>query len=94
MDFDRIREKAEKLQIIREGQAEDKNALLQAIFAPGFSTAESGGLHAGRGVGLNLVRDRIRDVRGSIKLQTTPGTGTVFNISIPLDLAEVEDKIS
>jgi two-component system chemotaxis sensor kinase CheA len=94
LNFDQIRRKAEKMQILREGQEEDKNALLQAIFAPGFSTAEDGGFHAGRGVGLNLVRARVRDVRGSIKLQTTPGKGTVFNIFIPLDMEDVEDKIS
>jgi two-component system chemotaxis sensor kinase CheA len=94
LNFDQIRQKAEKLQILREGQEEDRNALLQAIFAPGFSTAENGGLHAGRGVGLNLVRDRIRDARGSIKIQTAPGKGTVFNIIIPLDAADADGKIS
>jgi chemotaxis protein histidine kinase CheA len=94
LNFDQIRRRVEKLQILREGQEEDKNALLQAIFAPGFRTAEKGGFYAGRGVGLNLVRGRVRDVRRSIKLQTTPGKGTVFNIYIPLDIEAVKDKIS
>jgi two-component system chemotaxis sensor kinase CheA len=94
LNFDQIRQKAEKLKILRKDQKENKNILLNAIFAPGFSTVENGGLHAGRGVGLNLVRDRIRDLRGSIRLQTTPGKGTVFTISIPLEAAELEEKIS
>jgi two-component system chemotaxis sensor kinase CheA len=94
LDFDRIRWKAEKLQILREGQEKDRNALLRVIFAPGFSTVENGGLHAGRGIGLNLVRNRIRNLGGSIKLRTTPGKGTVFHIVVPLDMADVEDKIS
>jgi two-component system chemotaxis sensor kinase CheA len=94
LDFDRIRQKAEKLHILQDGQEEDKNALLQVIFAPGFSTAADSGFHAGRGVGLNLVRERIRELGGNIKLQTTPGKGTLFTISIPLGAAELEEKIS
>ncbi|MDR1430239.1 MAG: Hpt domain-containing protein [Spirochaetaceae bacterium] len=83
LDFDQIRQKGEELRILKEGE-EDRNTLLKAIFMPGFTTAKSGGFHAGRGVGLNLVKDRIRELKGSIKLRTTPGKGTVFNISIPL----------
>ncbi|MDR0624011.1 MAG: Hpt domain-containing protein [Treponema sp.] len=94
LNFEQIRKKAEKMRILRKDQKTDKSALLKVIFAPGFSTVESGGLHGGRGAGLNLVRDRIRNLGGSIKLQTTPGKGTVFNIFIPLEMAELEDKIS
>jgi two-component system chemotaxis sensor kinase CheA len=95
LDFEKIRQKAEALHLIPDDQEkEDKNALLQVIFAPGFSTAESEGLHAGRGIGLNLVRDRIRDVKGSIKLQSEPGKGTVFNIYIPLEINSMENQAS
>jgi two-component system chemotaxis sensor kinase CheA len=94
LNFDHIRQKAEELHILKEGQEEDKDALLRAIFVPGFSTASGSGFHAGRGVGLNLVQDRIRGLRGSIKLRTTPGKGTIFNIYIPLDQEYLEDKIS
>jgi two-component system chemotaxis sensor kinase CheA len=94
LNFKQIRQKAKEMRILREEQEEDKNALLRAIFVSGFSTAENSGFHAGRGVGLNLVRDRIRDVKGSIRVQSQPGKGTVFHIFIPLDMAEVEDKIS
>ena len=86
LDFDKIRAKAESLNMFKAGGPErDRNQLLQALFAPGFSTAESADVHAGRGIGLNLVKERIRDLHGSIKLQTEPGKGTVFNITIPLE---------
>jgi chemotaxis protein histidine kinase CheA len=42
-------------------------------------------VYAGRGVGLSLVKERIKDLRGAIKLQTEPGKGTIFNIAIPLE---------
>jgi two-component system chemotaxis sensor kinase CheA len=87
LDFDKIRKKAESLHLFKnKEEAKDKNYLLQAIFSPGFSTAETADVHAGRGIGLNLVRERIKDLHGSIKLQSEPGKGTTFNIYIPLDV--------
>ncbi|MDR3167010.1 MAG: hypothetical protein LBT93_03620 [Treponema sp.] len=95
LDFDRIRKQAEKLHLIKDPQkGEDKNFLLQTIFMPGFSTAETEGVHAGRGIGLNLVKDRVRDINGTIKLQTEPGKGTVFNIFIPLELPAAVNQAS
>jgi len=85
LDYKKIREKAEQLNLIRREEGENKNLLLKAIFSPGFSTADNEGIHAGRGIGLNLVRDRVRDVKGSIKLQSESGKGTVFNIIIPIE---------
>jgi two-component system chemotaxis sensor kinase CheA len=94
LDFDKIREKALKLNLLQEKEVNNKNQLLQVIFSPGFSTADSADVHAGRGIGLNLVRDRIRDLRGSIKLSSEPGRGTVFNIFIPFERAAEESKAS
>ncbi|MDR1307554.1 MAG: hypothetical protein LBK74_08275 [Treponema sp.] len=95
LDFDKIRGKALKLNLLQKKEdADNKNQLLQVIFSPGFSTADSADVHAGRGIGLNLVRDRIRDLRGSIKLSSEPGRGTVFNIFIPFETAAAESKAS
>ena len=95
LDFEKIRKKAENLHLFkRSEEAEDKNQLLRVIFSPGFSTVEDADLHAGRGIGLNLVRERVRELRGSIKLQSEPGKGTVFNIYIPLELKMAQNKAS
>ncbi|MDR2102649.1 MAG: hypothetical protein LBP42_00950 [Treponema sp.] len=95
LDFDRIRQQAEKLNLLGDPKkGEDKNFLLRTIFMPGFSTAEKEGLHAGRGIGLNLVKDRVRDINGTIKLQTEPGKGTVFNIFIPIELPAAVNRAS
>ncbi|MDR0472272.1 MAG: hypothetical protein LBH43_01165 [Treponema sp.] len=83
LDFDKIRKKAESSNLIGNADGNDKNALLKAIFLPGFSTAETEDMHAGRGIGLNLVLDRVREGRGSIKVHTEQGSGTVFNIFFP-----------
>jgi two-component system chemotaxis sensor kinase CheA len=95
LDFAKIRDKAIERGLIKKEDGNNKNALLQAIFSPGFSTAETEGIHGGRGIGLNLVRDRVREVKGTMKLQTEWGKGTVFNIFLPLESnAVVKDKAS
>jgi two-component system chemotaxis sensor kinase CheA len=85
LDYKKISEKAVRNKIIKKEDAANKNMLIKAIFAPGFSTAENEGMHAGRGIGLNLVRDRVKEVKGAIKLRSEPNKGTAFLISIPIE---------
>jgi two-component system chemotaxis sensor kinase CheA len=94
LNLDRIRERAKELNLLDDRYISDKNRILQVIFSPGFSTAEEEGMHAGRGIGLNLVRERIRELRGNIKLQTDRGKGTSFHIYIPLEMEPVEKRAS
>jgi two-component system chemotaxis sensor kinase CheA len=95
LDFGKIREKALGQKLVRdEKEADDKNLLSKLIFSSGFSTAEQADMYAGRGIGLNLVRERIRDLRGSIKLSSEPGKGTVFNIFIPCETSVEENQAS
>ncbi|MDR2535975.1 MAG: Hpt domain-containing protein [Treponema sp.] len=86
LDFAKIQAKAKQLRLIsQDDEAEtDPDQLLQVIFAPGFSTAEEEGMHAGRGIGLNLVQDRIQELGGTIKVHSEYQKGTVFIISIPM----------
>jgi two-component system chemotaxis sensor kinase CheA len=83
LDYKKISEKAVRSNIIKKEDANNKDMLLKAIFAPGFSTADNEGMHAGRGIGLNLVRDRIKEVHGAIKVRSDPNKGTAFIIAIP-----------
>lgn len=82
--YRKIAENALRLNLIKPEEANDKSALLKVIFLPGFSTAKTEGIHAGRGIGLSLVQDRVRNEKGSIKVQSEPGKGTVFNIFFPV----------
>jgi two-component system chemotaxis sensor kinase CheA len=84
LDYKKISEKAIRSKIIKKEDAANKNMLMKAIFAPGFSTADDEGMHAGRGIGLNLVRDRVKEVNGAIKLRSEDNKGTVFLITIPV----------
>ncbi|MPS69890.1 MAG: chemotaxis protein CheA [Novosphingobium sp.] len=57
------------------------------IFAPGFSTAEVVSNISGRGVGMDVVRQNVKDLGGRITIESTPGQGTKFILTLPLTLA-------
>ncbi|HEV8578112.1 MAG TPA: ATP-binding protein [Thermoanaerobaculia bacterium] len=59
--------------------------LRRLIFLPGFSTASRTTLHAGRGIGLDLIRDRIESVGGRIAVHSEPGRFCAFQILLPLE---------
>jgi two-component system chemotaxis sensor kinase CheA len=91
-DFEGIKQKAVSLKILKSvSESVSKKDLIQIIFSAGFSTAEKSGMHAGRGIGLNLVRSRISEAKGSIKVQSQEEKGTVFLITLPLEKSEVQE---
>jgi two-component system chemotaxis sensor kinase CheA len=62
---------------------------LDLIFAAGLSTVENVTEFSGRGVGMDIVKTNIQRVNGSIRVETWPGRGTQFQITLPLTLAIV-----
>ncbi len=89
LDEERIGDKAISMGLITasERAAMSRDAVLQMIFQPGFSTAEEVSNVSGRGVGLDVVRDNLERVGGSIKVASTLGVGTLFTLQIPLTLS-------
>jgi two-component system chemotaxis sensor kinase CheA len=63
------------------------SALLAIICAPGFSTRDTADRAAGRGVGMAVVLSAVRELGGTLSLDTAPGEGTRFVIELPLTLA-------
>jgi len=84
LNYKKIAEKALSKKLIKPEDANNHDILMKAIFAPGFSTAETEGVHAGRGIGLNLVRDRLKEINGTIKLRSEADKGTLFLLSVPV----------
>ncbi len=73
--------------LIRPDQALSDNDVIDFIFQPGFSTAEVLSEESGRGVGLDVVRDSVSRLRGSLEVESTPGQGTAFTMKFPTSLA-------
>jgi CheY-like chemotaxis protein len=61
--------------------------LYDLIFHPGFSTRDQADDFAGRGVGMDVVRTSLTEVRGAITIDSNPGKGTTFTIRLPLTLS-------
>ncbi|MCL2763943.1 MAG: ATP-binding protein [Treponema sp.] len=82
LDWNKIKK---KFQERNPGVKVDKKVLLGSIFSPEFSTAEEGSdsLHAGRGVGLSLVRDIIKEYNGSINVNSGE-SGLTFKFTFPI----------
>ena len=82
--------------VIRRGLANPDMAaklsdseLLEFLFLPGFSMKEGVTEISGRGVGLDVVQDMIRQVRGLVRVTSQPGEGTRFKLELPLTLSVV-----
>lgn len=91
LDRDKLLAKAKKNGLLTKPEAEytDKEAF-HLIMMPGFSTNEVVTEFSGRGVGMDVVRQNLEKVNGSISVESQKGTGTTFTIKIPLTLAIVD----
>jgi chemosensory pili system protein ChpA (sensor histidine kinase/response regulator) len=87
LDLEAIRSEALKRGLISRSEAEDDDLVTQCIFHPGFSTAAQVTDVSGRGVGLDVVRQEIARLSGSVHVRTRPGAGCTFLIHLPLTLA-------
>jgi two-component system chemotaxis sensor kinase CheA len=89
ISVDMIRSKAIARGLVTAAQAEPMSAerILQFIFEPGFSTAETVSSISGRGVGMDVVRTNIESIGGTVDISSNPGEGTVVRVRIPLTLA-------
>ena len=87
INTDKIRERLLKLGFSKTQIAQiSETDVLDAIFEPGFSTAEQVTELSGRGVGMDVVRSNLQQIRGDIQVNTELGKGTTFTISVPLSL--------
>jgi two-component system, chemotaxis family, sensor kinase CheA len=89
MDANRILKKAEEKGIIQSALTYDPKLALDLIFEPGFSTAAAVTDVSGRGVGMDVVRQNIRALSGTVSVQSQLGAGSHFTMRVPAQLATV-----
>lgn len=87
IDTERIRQSAIGRGLIRPDQVLSDNEVIDLIFRPGFSTAAVLSEESGRGVGLDVVRDSVSRLRGTLEVESMPGQGTAFTMKFPTSLA-------
>jgi len=92
IDIEKVKKKALEKKIATEAQIKgmsDTDAI-QLIFEPGFSTADQVSDLSGRGVGMDVVRNNIRNLNGIIDVQSEYGKGSTFILKLPLTLAVIQ----
>ena len=92
IDPEKMREVAIRKGVITPEEAKllDDREAMELIFAPGFSSAEVITDISGRGVGMDVVRTNIKNLKGSINISSEVGKGTKFTLSLPLTLAIID----
>ena len=90
LDREKIIKKGTARGLIPVGVSPDDPRVVSLIFEPGFSTKDDVSELSGRGVGLDVVRDSVRGLRGSLTVESTPGKGTSFIFRLPLTLALID----
>jgi len=90
LNKDRILAKAIERGLVRADAELTDNEIINLIFEPGFSTADAVSNLSGRGVGMDVVRRNIDELRGTIEVETAPGQGTTMRMRLPLTLAIID----
>ncbi len=93
LDREAILNKAISRGLLREGENPSDRDLFALIFEPGFSTAKQVTDISGRGVGMDVVRRNIEELRGTVDISSAPGRGSTFSIKLPLTLAIIEGMV-
>jgi len=93
LDREKIIEKAKENGLVTDEDKLTDSEIFNLIFEPGFSTAKEITEISGRGVGMDVVKKAIEDLRGRVEINSKPGLGSTFVISLPLTLAIIDGMV-
>jgi two-component system sensor histidine kinase and response regulator WspE len=96
VDLDSLRATVAERKLIHADAAValSESELLEFLFLPGFSMKGAVTDISGRGVGLDVVRDMVRQVRGTVHVSSQPGKGTRFQLQLPVTLSVVRTLLA
>lgn len=90
IDVDSIRAKAVSKGVIEENEELSHKEILNLIFESGFSTRDTVSEISGRGVGMDVVRKKISEIRGEVTVDSEVGQGTTVTLRLPLTLSIID----
>jgi two-component system chemotaxis sensor kinase CheA len=90
LDVDLIRKKAIEKGIISQDDSLTEEETFELIFAPGFSTVENVTDLSGRGVGMDVVKKNLMEIRGDISVSSKKGEGTKIMLGLPMTLSVID----
>jgi len=89
----KVRSRAVERGLLKEDEEASRERLLSYLFHPGFSTADRVDDLSGRGVGMDVVKTNIEELRGTVELKSEEGKGTTIRIKLPLTLAIIDGML-
>lgn len=90
INIDRVLGKAIEKGLVHKNADLSQEEMINLIFLPGFSTADKATSVSGRGVGMDVVKKNIENLRGSVEVTNNPGQGTSMLLRIPLTLSIID----
>lgn len=95
ISFEKVLKRGLEMGLIKaaDEKSASEKALLDLIFAPGFSTMEGADRLSGRGVGMDVVKEVITSLQGSVSIDSRKGIGTAFRLQLPLTLAIIKAMV-
>lgn len=95
ISLEKVRKRGIEMGLIKKGDEDriSEKAVLDLIFMPGFSTMKEADMVSGRGVGMDVVREVVASLQGSVMVDTKEGIGTTFRLQLPLTLAIIKGMV-
>lgn len=93
LDHERILARARELGVFDPDEQPNTESLLECVFSPGFSTATEVTDVSGRGVGMDVVKRTVEELRGRVSLDSRPRHGTTLAIRLPVTLAIIDGMV-
>ncbi len=93
LNLDAIRRRAVETGLLERGVRIDDDDLMQLVLEPGFSTTKEVTQISGRGVGTDVVVSEVKQLGGSLEIDSQPARGTSFSIRLPFTLAISESLL-
>jgi len=93
IDLEALRERARSQGLVPPDEVPSDRETLDLIFAPGLTTRSEVTETSGRGVGLDVVRHNLTLLGGAVDVESTPGRGTTFLLTLPITLAIVQSLV-
>jgi len=93
IDRDKVLEKARAKGVVGPDEELTDSEVYGLVFHPGLSTAEKVSDVSGRGVGMDVVRRNVEELRGQVDVQSEKGKGSTFSIQLPLTLAIIDGMV-
>lgn len=94
ISLEKVRKRGMEMGLIKSDEKVlSEKAVLDLIFAPGFSTMEGADKVSGRGVGMDVVKEVITSLQGTVSIETKEGMGTTFRLQLPLTLAIIKAMV-